>query len=254
MKDEPRLEQVSGVWLLAKDLRDASRLPSLRLGQHHIAAHRTWGVAAGLEVRADDGELTVTAGCAVDRCGRTGILPVPFEGWFEQAHESIVVLALCGDGPAARVLLRSRAQVRHLDIPLATIDREGHAQAGDGNRQWLRRPGPIRRLGGTIARGAPVSGTASVWTAHVDLARHRLDSPPAVVASPAGGPAGEKTSRTTVEVTTVVPEGFDLVVRHCVTTDLSAPAAELNAAPHALSWLALLPAARTSVPNPLEST
>lgn len=243
----PRLRQVPGGWLLARDLTEAPRLPALRLAPHHIAAHRTWGVSAGLVVMAADGDLSVTSGCAVDRCGRVAILsatdthPLPAQGPFA------VVLRVRGDGPQARVLLREPGRVADLDVPLGTLDAQGAVMDGDGHRQWLRLPGPVRRLGGVVPRGAPVTGDASVWTAHVDLSHHRLPRTPAVMASPSGPPP-EGASGTTVEVTNQHPDGFDVVVRHTV-MDRDPPAGAVLTAPVPLAWLAVLPAARPEFPS-----
>ena len=169
MRTGSRLRQVPGGWLLARDLSGQPRLPDLRMAQHHIAAHRTWGCSTGLAVMLREGELTVTPGAAVDRCGRVAILGRAYTTRFTAGQETAVVLRVHGHGPAGQVLLRERAQLHDLDIPLARIGGTGTVTAGDGDRQWLRRPGPPRRLGGTLPRGYPVTGTVSQWTAHVDL-------------------------------------------------------------------------------------
>ncbi|MGZ4624803.1 MAG: hypothetical protein ACXV3S_00730 [Kineosporiaceae bacterium] len=249
MRTGTRLRQVPGGWLLARDLRDQPRLPDLRLAQHHIAAHRTWGCSTGLRVMLREGELTVTPGTAVDRCGRVAILGRAYTTRFAAGQETAVVLQVHGPGPAGQVLLRARAQQQDLDIPLARIGGTGTVTAGDGDRQWLRRPGPARRLGGTVPRGYPVTGTVSQWTAHVDLGREQLPDLPAVVASPAGRTPGG--ARTTVEVTNVLAAGFDLVVRRLVRAGEVAPGDVIRTAPHAVAWLALLPAGRPELP-PLE--
>ena len=75
MATDTRLRQVPDGWLLAQDLRDQPRLQDLHLAHHHIAAHRTWGCSTGLRVMLDDDGFVVTAGAAVDRCGRVAVLP-----------------------------------------------------------------------------------------------------------------------------------------------------------------------------------
>jgi hypothetical protein len=246
MRTGTRLRQVPGGWLLAQDLRDQPRLPDLRMARHHIAAHRTWGCSTGLRVMLREGELTVTPGAAVDRCGRVAILGHPFTTRFAAGQETVVVLRMRGHGPAGQVLLRERAQLQDLDIPLARIGGTGIVTAGDGDRQWLRRPGPARRLGGTLPRGYPITGTVSEWTAHVDLGQELPPGVPAVVASPAGPtPRG---AHTTVEVANVSATGFDIVVRHLVNAGDVATGDVIRTAPHAVSWLALLPAGRPELP------
>jgi hypothetical protein len=249
MQTGSRLRQVPGGWLLARDLRDQPRLPDLRMAQHHIAAHRTWGCSTGLAVMLREGQLTVTPGAAVDRCGRVAILGRAYTTRITAGQETAVVLRVRGRGPAGQVLLRERAQPQDLDIPLARIGGTGTVTAGDGERQWLRCPGPARRLGGTLARGYPVTGTVSQWTAHVDLDREKLPSLPAVVASPAGRTPGG--ARTTVEVANVLESGFDIVVRSLVRAGEAAPGDVIRTAPHAVAWLALVPAGRPGLP-PLE--
>lgn len=250
MRTGTRLRQVPGGWLLARDLRDQPRLPDLRLAQHHIAAHRTWGCSTGLRVTLSEGELTVTPGAAVDRCGRAAILSRSFTTRFAAGQETAVVLRVRGHGPAGQVLLRARAQLQDLDIPLARIGGTGTVTDGDGDRQWLRRPGPARRLGGTLPRGYPITGTVSAWTAHVDLSQELLPDVPAVVASPAGPTPGG--AHTTVEVANVSKAGFDIVVRHVLNAGDVAPGDVIRTAPHAVSWLALLPAGRPELPPLLE--
>ncbi|MFE9775586.1 hypothetical protein ACFYOV_28730 [Streptomyces sp. NPDC005931] len=250
MNREPRLEYVAGAWLPAQDLRDAPRLPRRRLAQHHLAAHRTWGCAAGLEVRAGRGEVTVGPGCAVDRCGRIGVLDHQVTRPVPPGEERVVVLALRAFGPAADVRLRRPADVRDLDVPLALLTADGTQYDGDGVRRWTRRPGPARRLGGLVPRGSPVEGTAAAWSARVDLAADRLAATPAVTA----GFAGPAPGLATVEVHDTSPTGFTLTVRHYDPPGTAAPAdpATVHAAPAPLSWLALLPAARPRPAHPQE--
>lgn len=243
---EQRLEAVPGGWLLARDLRDTPRLASVRLAQHQIAAHRSWGCAAGLEVTAVRDGLTVSPGAVIDRCGRIGVLATAVRCSLEgRAGALSVVLEICGDGPAARVGLRPRGRLRPLDVPLAAVDPEQRVHSGDGDRQWLRRPGPARWFTGTVRRGDPVTGTALTWTAHADLSGHRLDDAPAVVVMPAGLPAGAAITLTTVEVSTLGPDGFDLVVRHHIPAGATAAdSSPIASAPLGLSWIALLSAPR----------
>jgi hypothetical protein len=249
MSTATRLRQVPGGWLLAQDLGDQPRLPDLRMAQHHIAAHRTWGCSTGLRVTLDAGELTVTPGAAVDRCGRVAVLSHAFAARFAGGQQTAVVLRVRGHGPGGQVLLREPGTLQDLDIPLARIQGTGTVTAGDEHRQWLRRPGPARRLGGTVRRGYPITGTVSEWTAHVDIGKELLPDVPAVVASPASHTPGA--AHTTVEVANVSASGFDLVVRHHVNAGDVAVGDEIKTAPHAVSWLALLPAERPELP-PLE--
>lgn len=251
MPTETRLRQVADGWLLAQDLRDQPRLQDLRLAHHHVAAHRTWGCSTGLHVMLDDGELVVTPGAAVDRCGRVAILPEQFTTRLTAEEDTVVVLRVRGRGPRARVLLRGRRTTQDLDIPLARIDQQGVVTTGDGDRRWLRRPGPARRLGGVVHRGHPVTGTYSAWTAHVDLGPYLLPEVPTAFASPAGRTPGA--ARTTVEVADLSAAGFDVVVRHHVDVGQVAVGDVIQTAPLAVSWLALLPAQRPELP-PLEWT
>lgn len=275
----PRLRHVDGEWLLVRDLRDEPALGARRLAQHHIAAHRTWGVSAGLRVEVRGGRLIVTPGFAVDRCGRTGILggrscePLPRAADLP-AH---VVLRIVGDGPAACVRVRRRGEAaRDTDVPLAWLDGEGAVHAGDGHRTWLRRPGPIRLVAGVVPRGAPVlaGSTPLCWTVHVDLADHRLDALPAIGAGVVGEPPSTALiaatadlpggtfaqtlttalTTTTVAADAVSADGFDLIVRHHAAAGTALPAvpgirvtAGLRVAPVAVSWLALTPSPRPAV-------
>lgn len=252
MDDPLRLRHMHGEWLFARDLRDGPRLPAQRLAQHQIAAHHSWGCSAGLGVRYEGGRLTVMPGCGIDRCGRTAVLDQVFVTSLAENTETVVVLELCGDGPRARVRLRDAARVRDLDIRLGRLDASGGVAVGDGDRDWLRRPGPIRQFGGTIARGTTASGTATLWTVHVELATHRLPDTPAVIAHAAGAPASAATSGTTVNVTGLNRSGFDLVVRHSLPAGVPVPRTEVFTAPHAIAWMALLPAERPSFPDPQE--
>ncbi|KQV73496.1 hypothetical protein ASC64_18850 [Nocardioides sp. Root122] len=253
MPTETRLRQVPGGWLLARDLRDQPRLQDLHLAHHHVVAHRTWGCSTGLRVMLAGDELVVTPGAAVDRCGRTVVLSETFSARLttSAATGTVVALRLRGHGPDGRVVLRTGARAQELDVPLARIDDTGVVRAGDGDRQWLRRPGPARRLGGIVPRGQPASGTYSEWAAHVDLGHHLLEDVPVAFASPAGHtPAA---ARTTVEVMAVSATGLDLVVRNHVPVGDVALGDVVETTPLALSWLVLLPAERPELP-PLEWT
>ncbi|MEO6509569.1 MAG: hypothetical protein ABIO16_01175 [Nocardioides sp.] len=67
------------------------------------------------------------------------------------------------------------------------------------------------------------------------------------MATPSGRPP-EGASGTTVEVTNQEAVGFDIVVRHMV-VDGDPPTGAVLIAPHALAWLAILPAARPEFPS-----
>ena len=243
---EQRLEAVPGGWLLARDLRDTPRLASVRLAQHQIAAHRSWGCAAGLEVTAVRDGLTVSPGAVIDRCGRIGVRPRPSAARWRagrvrsaSSSRSAVMDRPRGsgsgrEGDCGHSMCRSRRWIR-----------EQRVHSGDGDRQWLRRPGRARWFTGTVRRGDPVTGTALTWTAHADLSGHRLDDAPAVVVMPAGLPAGAAITLTTVEVSTLGPDGFDLVVRHHIPAGATAAdSSPIASAPLGLSWIALLSAPR----------
>lgn len=281
-----RMRQLDDGWLLSRDLRDQPRLRAARLAQHHIAAHRTWGVSAGLAVDQVRGRLEVGPGYAVDRCGRIGILPRPFRVRLADAglqnREFAVVLAVVGDGPLACVRMRDPSRLDEADVPLAVVDAQGVVRSGDEERRWLRAPGPARTFGGVVPRGAPlVAGpphaTRAAWTVHVDLSEHRLDAAPAVVASPAGTPSGSPPSvalalagaqmtvpivATTLEVADVTSDGFDVTVRHHLAipsgtlgaNGAARAGAEIRTAPMPVAWTALLTADRPSVPFVEESS
>jgi hypothetical protein len=252
-----------GGWVLARDLRDTPLLAATRLTQHQIAAHRTWGCSTGLEVTVTSNAINVTPGIAIDRCGRIGLLaravqcpravPSSAGSGSDQPLTSAVsvVLTIDGDGPAARVQLRLPGRLRDLDVPLGAVDLDGEVHDGDGDRQWLRHPGPARCLSGLVARGAPVIGIGSAWTAHVDLRSHQLDGTPAVVVTAAGPASDPATTLTTFEVSGPGPGGFDVLVRHHVRVGETPSTAAIATAPQALSWVALLGAPRPTVPSAL---
>lgn len=267
MRNADRLQHVQGTWLPAADLRDVPGLPAQRLARHHVAAHRTWGVSGGLAVTVDAGHILVTAGAAVDRCGRTGILPRQGRLRPVRGLPVVVVLTVTGDGPHAVVRLREPGGVRDLDVPLATIDDQGTVQDGDTHRQWLRRPGPAVTLAGVVAKGAPVTGVpagrpgrVAGWMATVDLGAHHLTAAPAVIAGLAGTPprsaqrsSGAGLQTATVEVDHVTYAGFELIVRSYLTAAGTATGERhaiepARTAPFALSWLAVLPADRPPFP------
>jgi hypothetical protein len=272
-------------WLLSRDFRDQPNLAAARLAQHHIAAHRTWGVSAGLDVTSESGWLEVGPGFAVDRCGRIGILPQTHRTRLADrgldGGDFTVVLEIIGDGPRARIRLRRLNALRTMDVPLATVSGKGTAWSGDGHRQWMRRPGPTRTLGGVVPRGWPLAegppySTELVWSVHVDLSDHRLAAVPAVVATAAALPPGEPPTvtlripavtttaavrATTLEVHGVSRDGFDVTARHHVAaTDALRGAAGdvrtapgIRTAPMPIAWIALLPADRPSVSTAQES-
>lgn len=248
MRSEPRLRHVAGAWLLARDHRESHALATQRLAHHQVAAHRTWGVAAGLAVIRFGGDPRVGPGCAVDRCGR--LLVLPEMGWVPRvpAPPVHVVLSASGRGPLAHVCVRELGRLRDLDVPLARIDGLGQVHAGDGDRQWLRRPGPTVTLGGNVERGARADGTRSTWWHDVDLSRHRLAAAPVVAAAPGGAPPPPW--RTTVEVTDVEATGFRVVVRHPASNTEDPVSDAIRTTPLALSWMAVLPADRTLIPPP----
>lgn len=250
-----RMRHVTGAWLLSMDLRDAPDLPAARLVQHHVAAHRTWGCSAGLEVAAWGGRVTVTRGFGIDRCGRVVVLAATRSVPVRATGPLAVVLHARGQGPQGVVAVREAGRLADLDIPLATVtphddggDDWWQVEDGDGHRQWLRRPGPIRRLAGTVPRGAPATGRAAAWEVEVDLGEHRLPADPVVVGTPAG-PAPAGTLGTTVEVRDADATGFVLAVRSRYPGHSTTAAAALHTAPHAVSWLALVPAPRPTVPT-----
>jgi hypothetical protein len=248
MRSAPRLHQVRDGWLLARDLHDVHDLPAQRLAHHQVAAHRTWGIGAGLMVFAADGKVGVTPGCALDRCGRLGIASRPTWLPLPEGREVRVVLTVSGTGPAARVLLGETARLGGDEVPLARVDESGEVHTGDSDRSWLRRPGPTITLGGVVPRGAAAEGTACAWTHDVELDRHRLAGAPTVMVTPAGAATGP--GRHTFDVSEMSAAGFRIVVRRIVRTDEDPPQGQVNTTPFALSWLAVLPADRAELPPP----
>jgi hypothetical protein len=262
-----RLQPTRDTWLLARDLRDAPALALSRLAQHHVAAHRTWGVSFGLDVLPEAGRVRVTAGAAIDRCGRVAVLSRPAAIPVAAGQVVSLVLAVQGTGPSSRVLLRATDEFAEADVPLATLDAAGIAHSGDGHRQWLRRPGPGRTLSGVVPRGAAATGHATEWRVHVELFRERLDGPPVVVATLAGAPpvsvvyipaSGAVMSHPVVATTLAIPDidsgGFDLVVRHHIGAAAAGSPAPVRTTPLALAWLAFLPADRPDLPMTQEGT
>lgn len=260
-----RLQPTQDTWLLARDLRDLPALAVARLAQHHVAAHRTWGVSFGLEVVPEAGRVRVTAGAAIDTGGRVVVLARPVTIPVAAGLAVAVVLAARGAGPGAKVLLRAADELRDGDVPLATLDAAGIARSADGDRQWLRRPGPGRTLSALVPRGTAATGQATEWLVHVQLFTERLDGTPVVVATPAGAPpvsvayittGGAATSHqvvaTTIAVVNLNPAGFDLVVRHHIGTVAGGSPAPVRTTPLALAWLAFLPADRPDLPATLE--
>ncbi|MFB9958714.1 hypothetical protein [Agromyces bracchium] len=281
------MQHIDGEWLRARDLRDDSKLRTARLAQHHSAAHRTWGVSAGLDVSVEGEALVVGPGIAIDRCGRVGVLAATCR-WNPGREKGLgsdrsVVLRVDRDGPAAQVRLADPGSHDERDVPLARLDAGGVVHTGDGDRQWMRRPGPARTLAGTIERGSPTVAVARAdggmewptdlaWSVHVDLGAHRLAGAPAVVAMAAGpapstidllrdgGVAATMTvTGTSIDARNVTATGFDVTVRHHVRPD-AALLARIDAAAAgragsesrisriAVTWLALLPAPRPAIP------
>ncbi len=254
-----RLHPEDGTWLLAADLRDAPRLPALRLARHQIAAHRTWGCSSGLEVFCDGERILVMRGCGIDRCGRTLVLARTHRGRFDPPREVVVALTAVGDGPAARVVLRSPDAVGDSDLPLARVAANGMVLTGDGGRQWLRRPGPVRIVSGVVPRGALASGHATSWRTTVDLAAEQLAEPPFVVASAAGptpvaaaaanGAAPVPVVGTLISVGSVSAASFEIaVIHHLPASGPIPPVAAVSTTSFPLAWLAVLPAARPEFP------
>ena len=102
-----------------------------------------------------------------------------------------------------------------------------------------------------VGRGHPVTGTSSAWTAHVDLGEHQLPDRPFAFAALAG--PTPRAARSTVEVANVSDAGLDVVVRNHADVGQVALGDEIKTAPHAVSWLVLLPAEKPDLP-PLEWT
>ncbi|MGW6194765.1 hypothetical protein ACWF0M_01330 [Kribbella sp. NPDC055110] len=246
MRSAPRLRYVAGSWLLARDQRESHTLGYQRLAHHHIAAHHTWGIAAGLDVIVSDGSARVVPGCAVDRCGR--LLVLESVSWVPAPRPPVYIVLTDARSPAAQVTVREIGRMALLDIPLARIDNLGQLHTGDGDRQWLRRPGPTLTLGATVERGARAEGTRSMWWHDVDLSSHRLAAAPTVVVTPAGPQPPPR--RTTVELTEVTATGFRIVIRHPTGQDADPSADPVRTAPFALNWMAVLPAARTPITLP----
>jgi hypothetical protein len=164
------------------------------------------------------------------------------QAWSGRAPASTavwVVLHPVGDGPAARVRLWPQDRFPPDGVLLAHLDRTGTVHAGDGDRTWLRRPGPVRQLAGTVPRGAPVTGWAWLWTVHVDLTGYHLPDAPAVIAGPAGRPP-VGACRSTVEIAGLTVTGFDLVVRCHAPASGTVTLDRATTAPHALSWQGVL--------------
>lgn len=112
--DQNRLERVDfyqGQLLKTRDLQDASDRTSRLGGLHIAAAHDTWGIALGYDVRVNDAAVTLQPGIAYDCHGRPIVLsrqlqiPLPHPAdagiqWYDLAiHYQSVLVAEGGSRP-----------------------------------------------------------------------------------------------------------------------------------------------------------
>ncbi|MEU0938136.1 hypothetical protein [Embleya sp. NPDC005971] len=240
-----RVVEESGVRLGAADVRDLTANEATVLARHTRAAHRTWGVAVGLEVWAiGDGRVLVEPGVALTRAGELVVL----------GADDVVSVSVAGSGPVSVVLRPERGGPRGRaclvepggvagpgDVPLAVYRTDtGRLQVGDGARRSAHRPGPTVVLAGRAARGAiAAEGSRVQWSARVDFARAFADVPQVFVTAEGPSPAG--TGGSTVQVAEVDRTGFRVVVRHALpeSGDVDEQP-KVSAVPMAFAWTAVL--------------
>jgi hypothetical protein len=153
-----RVRFVHGQRLPAADLRDAVRGELRRQELHVVAAHRTWGIALGLEVRAGVTAARVQPGAAFDvrgrvlalRCEAVAVAPE----LLVKAEKPVELVIALRDG-CATVRFSAEADVRlGLDVPLAGFTpKDGELGEPDLTR---------RRFARSLARARIGRGTATI--------------------------------------------------------------------------------------------
>lgn len=180
-----RVRFVHGQRLPAADLADAAGGELRRQELHVVAAHRTWGIARGLEVRGSALGARVSEGLAYDAYGRSLVLSRATAVLLEPglaAGSSLLELVISWTDCGAAVRLVRADEVRAgLDVSLARFQLESSS---------LGEPDPTSRHGArSLAAPRIGSGTATIlvnaktvgFSATVDTGAAGFSSTPAYV-------------------------------------------------------------------------
>ncbi|MGC0416994.1 hypothetical protein [Embleya sp. AB8] len=241
-----------GVRLRAVDLRDQNADDTRVSARHTRAAHRTWGVGAGLTVWAlGGGRVLVEPGVAHTRAGELVVLGSA-AALDAPGPATVVLRAECG-GPRGRIHFVPAGEVaRPEDVPLAVYHPDTQAvDLGDGARRSAHGPGPTVLRAGRVARGAiAAEGSRGQWSARVDFARPFADVPQVFVAAEGPAPGAGGAGSSTVQVSSVDVGGFRITVRHALPGTGDIPdLAKVSAVPMAFTWTAV----RTAEPVPVRA-
>jgi hypothetical protein len=190
-----RVRFVHGQRLQAADLGAGA---GLRLQELHVvAAHGTWGVALGLDVRAGMSGARVSPGLAYDAFGRALLLPraasVTIPAALAAASEAAdLVLSWATCAPVLRLALPADTQPG-LDVTLARFWVEEGA-LGDPDLSYRRcaRSLAAPRIGsGSTSLDVSLDGRMAVYTEAVDTSAAGFDTTPAYAVTPSFDTAGD---------------------------------------------------------------
>lgn len=142
-----RFEQ--GQRLCAGDL-DAAVGAELASGSRHVVgAHRTWGIALGLDARMRDGhEIEISPGVAYDAWGRTLVVTAPYR-LVGPTDDATVVVRWSARSTTVRALDPSEVFLGR-DVPLASLAK-GATELDAGGRRFARTAAQPRIGAGSLS-------------------------------------------------------------------------------------------------------
>ena len=185
-----RVRFVHGQRLPAADLADSSGGELRRQELHIVGAHRTWGAALGLEVKAHSAGLSVSPGLAYDAYGRAlllrrqwGMLTPAELATATEARDVVIAWTECGSA----LRLATAGDTRPgLDVPLARfwIQKGVLGWPDLGYRRCVRSLAAPRIGAGHVPIDVRLDGGTDVFSAPVDTSAAGFRSTPAYVVTP----------------------------------------------------------------------
>jgi hypothetical protein len=252
----PRIDWGDRQQLAGRDLRAAEAFLDARRARHMRGAHRTWGVALGLDllVAGTPPVVIVGPGLAYDARGRELLVqrPTPVAGSAAAlAAKQPVAVALrsigerCIPGARARVPDERVPLVLGLDVPLGRVDPTTGEADQRGRPHVATLAAPRVRSGLVGVGGVQATRVLDHLRARVDTSQAGFETTPWYVVEAIVGPGAAHMVQILLAVTAATPTDFIVQVRRSAAaaaalTALSVP--NRGGLPFALAWIGVEPA------------
>jgi hypothetical protein len=257
----PRIDWGDRQQLAGRDLRAAEAFLDARRARHVRGAHRTWGVALGLDllVSGTPPAVIVGPGLAYDARGRELLVQQPTVvagSAAALAGKQPVAVALrslgerCVPGAWARVPDERVPLVPGRDVPLGRVNPTTGDADQRGRAHVATLAAPRVRSGLVGVGGVQATRVLDHLRAKVDTSQAGFATTPFYLVEPIVGPGSAQMPRVLLAVTAATPTDFIVQVRRSAAAAAALAALSVpisGGLPFALAWIGVEPAPSAGV-------